>query len=244
MEHLYEEVIRHLRELVDKSRIDREEDESKNFLENIIKRLNFISDQDDDEYIAMKRRLILEMKRFAKKMFTYKQDVESNKNHMQRNIDNLAWLNRKDKINKRGRGFTVAQREIYYAELGTNIGSEQNGERPVIILQNDKGNRAAHTTVIAPVTTHGSHGDGTIKYDPERKKYYIQREIEGKVSEKVLDFYEVPLYIEGKREIYGFVNVTQLRAIDRKRIHRNCNATVTQKCFNRIIEAIEKNFKN
>ena len=43
--------------------------------------------------------------------------------------------------------------EIYYANLGHNIGSEQSGTRPVIILQNDMGNRHAPTTIIAPLTT-------------------------------------------------------------------------------------------
>lgn len=43
--------------------------------------------------------------------------------------------------------------EIWYANLGNGRGSEQGGLRPVIILQNDKGNLYAPTTIIAPLTS-------------------------------------------------------------------------------------------
>ena len=36
---------------------------------------------------------------------------------------------------------TYLRGELYYADLGTGIGSEQNGYRPVVIIQNDVGNR-------------------------------------------------------------------------------------------------------
>lgn len=42
--------------------------------------------------------------------------------------------------------------EIYYADLGWGIGSEQAGCRPVLILQNDVGNRYGATTIIAPLS--------------------------------------------------------------------------------------------
>lgn len=42
--------------------------------------------------------------------------------------------------------------EIYYADLGWGIGSEQAGCRPVLILQNNVGNRYGATTIIAPLS--------------------------------------------------------------------------------------------
>lgn len=42
--------------------------------------------------------------------------------------------------------------EIYVADLGCNIGSEQDGIRPVLIIQNDKGNEFSGTVVIACLT--------------------------------------------------------------------------------------------
>lgn len=43
--------------------------------------------------------------------------------------------------------------EIFYADLEPVVGSEQGGERPVIILQNNKGNQYSNTVVVAPMTT-------------------------------------------------------------------------------------------
>lgn len=47
----------------------------------------------------------------------------------------------------------VQKGEIYYAELSGTVGSEQGGIRPVLIIQNDVGNRNSPTTIIAPLTT-------------------------------------------------------------------------------------------
>lgn len=43
--------------------------------------------------------------------------------------------------------------EIYFAELGDVIGSEQGGGRPVLIIQNDVGNKYSPTTIVATITT-------------------------------------------------------------------------------------------
>lgn len=47
----------------------------------------------------------------------------------------------------------VHRGELFYCDLGTTLGSEQGGIRPVLILQNDVGNRFSPTTIIAPLTT-------------------------------------------------------------------------------------------
>ena len=43
--------------------------------------------------------------------------------------------------------------EIYLASLGEGTGSEQKGERPVLIVQNDKGNKYSPTVTVVPITT-------------------------------------------------------------------------------------------
>ncbi len=43
--------------------------------------------------------------------------------------------------------------EIYLANLEPVVGSEQGGIRPVVILQNNVGNKHSPTTIAAPVTT-------------------------------------------------------------------------------------------
>ena len=43
--------------------------------------------------------------------------------------------------------------DIYVADLGQGVGSEQANERPVVIVQNNKGNAYADTTIIVPITS-------------------------------------------------------------------------------------------
>ena len=48
---------------------------------------------------------------------------------------------------------TYKRGEIYYADLGHGVGSEQEGRRPVVIIQNDVGNKHSPTVIVAAVTT-------------------------------------------------------------------------------------------
>ncbi len=47
----------------------------------------------------------------------------------------------------------VKRGEIYYADLSPIVGSEQGGFRPILVLQNDKGNQYSPTTIVAAVTS-------------------------------------------------------------------------------------------
>ena len=47
----------------------------------------------------------------------------------------------------------VKRGEIYYADLSPVIGSEQGGIRPVLIIQNDVGNKYSPTVIIAAITS-------------------------------------------------------------------------------------------
>lgn len=49
---------------------------------------------------------------------------------------------------------TIVKRgDIYYASLSPVVGSEQGGVRPVIIIQNDIGNRYSPTVIVAAITS-------------------------------------------------------------------------------------------
>lgn len=48
---------------------------------------------------------------------------------------------------------TYLRGDLYYADLGQGIGSEQGGKRPVLVIQNNVGNRHSPTIIIAPITT-------------------------------------------------------------------------------------------
>lgn len=43
--------------------------------------------------------------------------------------------------------------EIYSADFGAGFGSEQGGIRPILILQNNTGNKHSPTTIVAAITS-------------------------------------------------------------------------------------------
>ena len=47
----------------------------------------------------------------------------------------------------------VRRGDIYYADLSPVVGSEQGGVRPVLIVQNDTGNRHSPTVIAAAITS-------------------------------------------------------------------------------------------
>ena len=52
---------------------------------------------------------------------------------------------KKDWVYRRG--------DIYYADLNPVCGSEQGGKRPVLVIQNNKGNTHSPTLIVATITT-------------------------------------------------------------------------------------------
>ena len=47
----------------------------------------------------------------------------------------------------------IKRGDIYYADLSPVVGSEQGGLRPVLIIQNDVGNRYSPTVIAAAITS-------------------------------------------------------------------------------------------
>ena len=48
---------------------------------------------------------------------------------------------------------SILRGELYYADLNPVIGSEQGGIRPVLVIQNDTGNKHSPTVIIAAITS-------------------------------------------------------------------------------------------
>ncbi|MDD4715283.1 MAG: type II toxin-antitoxin system PemK/MazF family toxin [Oscillospiraceae bacterium] len=48
---------------------------------------------------------------------------------------------------------SIKRGDIYYADLSPVVGSEQGGMRPVLIVQNDTGNRHSPTVIAAAITS-------------------------------------------------------------------------------------------
>ena len=47
----------------------------------------------------------------------------------------------------------IRRGDIYYADLRPVVGSEQGGVRPVLVIQNDTGNRHSPTVIVAAITS-------------------------------------------------------------------------------------------
>lgn len=48
---------------------------------------------------------------------------------------------------------TYLRGDMYYADLGRGVGSEQKGYRPVVIIQNNKGNKHSPTVIVAAISS-------------------------------------------------------------------------------------------
>ena len=241
IEKLFGEVICALRNFTNsiQRKDESQADYVREHLNDILFKLNFLQ-RSNNQTKELENKLEKEFRKLLKLMIIKTHNSSIYVDKLQKNLEYLQWVNKQKILNKKQRKYTVGQREIFYAYLGDNIGSEQNGKRPVIILQNDTGNANGNTTIIAPVTTHQGH----IGYDRRKRKYYIIASNKNNGGKKYLDFYEIPLRLEQNTTgLYGFVNVTHLREIDRKRIASHCVGKATEDCFNEIIKAINKNLR-
>lgn len=94
---------------------------------------------------------------------------------------------------KKQMSYDVKRGEMYFADLNPIIGSEQGGVRPVLIIQNDAGNRHSPTVVVAAITS--------------------------KTKKSVLPtHYTLP--VESGLEVSSIVLLEQVRTIDKLRLER------------------------
>ena len=62
----------------------------------------------------------------------------------------------------------VRRGDIYYADLSPVVGSEQGGVRPVLIVQNDTGNRHSPTVIAAAIQTDRHlHGPRPLPHEKQ-----------------------------------------------------------------------------
>lgn len=54
---------------------------------------------------------------------------------------------------RRGNSVQIKRGDIYYADLSPVVGSEQGGVRPVLVIQNDVGNKYSPTTIVSAITS-------------------------------------------------------------------------------------------
>ena len=65
--------------------------------------------------------------------------------------------------------------EIYYADLSPVVGSEQGGMRPVLIVQNDVGNRYSPTVIAAAITSQQNKARLPTHIEIEARTYGLTK---------------------------------------------------------------------
>lgn len=70
----------------------------------------------------------------------------------------------------------VSRGDIFYANLNPVIGSEQGGVRPVLILQNDIGNKYSPTTIVAAITSKIKKAKLPTHVELESGKFELERD--------------------------------------------------------------------
>ena len=70
----------------------------------------------------------------------------------------------------------VKRGDIYYADLSPVVGSEQGGIRPVLIIQNDVGNRYSPTVIAAAVTSQLNKSKLPTHIEIDAMKYGLPKD--------------------------------------------------------------------
>ena len=70
----------------------------------------------------------------------------------------------------------IRRGDIFYADLRPVIGSEQGGIRPVLIIQNDVGNRHSPTVICAAITSQMHKAKLPTHIEIDAKEYGLSRD--------------------------------------------------------------------
>lgn len=106
----------------------------------------------------------------------------------------------------------VKRGDIYFADLSPVVGSEQGGVRPVLIIQNDVGNKYSPTVIVAAITS-------------QIQKAKLPTHVEITAKEHGLDRDSVVL-------------LEQIRTIDKQRLNERITHLVPE-LMKRVSEALQ-----
>ena len=109
----------------------------------------------------------------------------------------------------------VKRGEVFYADLSPVVGSEQGGTRPVLIIQNDIGNRYSPTVIAAAITS---------RQDKNKMPTHIN--IKGEKCGLAKD---------------SIVLLEQVRTLDKRRLHE-CTGRIDETDQRRVDEALNVSF--
>ena len=89
---------------------------------------------------------------------------------------------------------SILRGELYYADLNPIIGSEQGGIRPVLVIQNDIGNKHSPTVIIAAITSKAiktilpTHHILSALYGLERESIVLLEQIRTIDKQRLIEY--------------------------------------------------------
>ncbi len=110
---------------------------------------------------------------------------------------------------------TVRRGDIFYADLSPVVGSEQGGIRPVLIVQNDVGNRYSPTVIAAAITSQTEKNNLPTHITVSSCECGLQRD--------------------------SIVLLEQIRTLDKRRL-RECMGRLEENVMDRVDKAISISF--
>lgn len=105
----------------------------------------------------------------------------------------------------------VKRGDIYYANLSPVVGSEQGGHRPVLVIQNDVGNKYSPTVIVAAITSQISKAKLPTHVEISATQYNLDKD--------------------------SVVLLEQLRTIDKRRL-RDKVTHLSEEIMSKVDEAI------
>ncbi len=109
----------------------------------------------------------------------------------------------------------VKRGDIYYADLSPVVGSEQGGIRPVLIIQNDVGNKYSPTVIATAITSQINKAKMPTHIELDANEYGLSRD--------------------------SVVLAEQIRTIDKRRLKEKIGH-LDSKLMNKVNEALEISF--
>ena len=70
----------------------------------------------------------------------------------------------------------IKRGDMFYADLSPVVGSEQGGIRPVLIIQNDLGNKYSPTVIVAAITSKLSKAKLPTHIELDKDKYNLPKD--------------------------------------------------------------------
>lgn len=109
----------------------------------------------------------------------------------------------------------VKRGDIYYADLSPVIGSEQGGIRPVLVIQNDVGNKYSPTVIAAAITSQINKAKMPTHIELAAKEYGLNKD--------------------------SVILLEQIRTIDKRRLREKIGR-IDEKTMDRVNNALSISF--